>query len=384
MQQMFSRLINSASKKLKPNAMILLSADYLSTKLSAAVLIFSLSVLTVQAKPQNPVVPAPHPKKPPHARPAPEPLHAVVDSTIRPYKRISALSGHLLGVQSDTTVDLVKLWVEEFTKLYPQVDVTVDISGTEAAGPALTDGTADFGLIARRMLISEESPFEKQLGYKPLRIGIAGGSYRTLGFSDALTVFVKKDNPIERLSFTKIDAIYSKTRYRGYKEDITTWGQLGLKGEWADKPILLWGVKPENGFEHILQEIILKGGQWKDGINGGETIFPTPPAVAADRYAIGYAGFGFLKPGDKTLAIAENDNGPYYKGTFAEVVSQKYPLSRMIYIYVNKVPGKPLNPILREFIRFALSKQGQQAVVKDGIFLPLPGEIVKQERAKVQ
>ncbi len=353
-------------------------------RLLTAVLIVGVGVLTVQSKPQNQVVQTQHPKKPPHARPAPEPLHADVDSNIRSYKRVRALSGHLTGVQSDTTPYIVKLWVDEFTKLYPQVDITVDITGTEAAGPALTDGTADFGLIARRVLINEESPFEKKYGYKPLRIGVAGGSYRTLGFSDALTFFVNKDNPLEKLSFAQIDAIYSRTRYRGYKEDITTWGQLGLKGEWADKPIHLWGVKPENGFEHILQEIILKGGQWKDGINGGETIFPTPPAVAADRYAIGYAGFGFLKPGDKTLALAENDNGKYYKGTFDEVVSQKYPLSRMIYIYVNKVPGKPLNPVLREFIRFALSKRGQQAVVQDGIFLPLPDKIVKQERAKVQ
>jgi len=322
-------------------------------------------------------------ERPPHARPKPETFHASVDPKLPAYKPVAKLSGSLNGVQSDTTPWLVTLWIAGFKKYYPNVDIKLPIEGSGAAGPVLTDGSTDFGLIAREMMTKEETPFDQKFGYKPFEIAIAGGSYRTVAFTDALTFFVNKSNPIEKLSFDQIDAIFSKTRNRGGKE-ITSWGQLGLIGDWADKPIHLIGVKEENGFEHFLRIRILGNGEWKDGIETRDTVFPLAGLVAADPYAIGYAGFGYLSDGVKTVALADKSSGPYYKGTFEEVESQKYPLSRVIYIYANRPPGKPLNPVLKEFIRYILSGEGQQAVVEDGIFLPLPHDYAARELKKLE
>ena len=321
--------------------------------------------------------------RPPHARPKPETLHAAVDPSLPSYMAREQLTGSLKGVQSDTTPGLVDLWIKGFKKHQPGIAVEAEIEGSGAAGPALTGGTADFGLIAREMMIKEETPFTKKFGYKPFSVAVAGGSYRTLAFTDAITFFVNQENPLDKLSFAQIEAMYSKTRKRGYPQEITKWGQLGLKGEWADKPVHLWGVQPENGFEHFVAIRVLQDGQWKDGIEGQDTVFPIAPAVAADRYAIGYAGFAYLKPGVKTLAIAEKDGGPFYKGTFKEVAARKYPLSRLIFLYANRPPGEPLDPKLKEFVKYILGREGQQAVVEDGIFLPLPNRVAKQELAKL-
>jgi len=321
--------------------------------------------------------------KPAHVRPKLESFHASVDGGLRPYKPAGHFRGSLRAVQSDTTPGLVDLWLKGFAKVQPDVTIKADIEGSGAGGPSLTNGTADFGIIAREMMPKEELPFEKKFGYKPLEIAVAGGSYRSLAFTDALTFFVHKDNPLEKLSFAQLDAIYSKTRYRQH-EDITTWGELGLTGDWSDKPIHLVGVKEPNGFEYFLRLRVLKGGDWKDVITVRDTVHPLAALVAADRYAIGYAGFSYLTDGVKTLAVAEEDSGPYYKGAFEEVAAQKYPLSRLIYVYANRVPGRPLDPKLREFVSYILSEQGQQAVVQDGIFLPLPSAAAKQELAKIQ
>jgi phosphate transport system substrate-binding protein len=339
---------------------------------SLAIILIGIAAASLQAQ-----------TKPPHARPKPESFHASVDSNLSRYKPAAHISGSLRAVQSDTTPGLVDLWIKGFAKYHPEVSIKADIEGSGAAGPSLTNGTADFGIIAREMMPKEELPFEEKFGHKPLEIAVAGGSYRSLAFTDALTFFVHKDNPLEKLSFAQLDAIYSKTRNRKHK-DITTWGQLGLTGDWSDKPIHLVGVKEPNGFEYFLRLRVLKGGDWKDGITVRETVHPLAALVAADRFAIGYAGFSYLTDGVKTLAVAEEDSGPYYKGTFEEVTAQKYPLSRVIYVYANRVPGKPLDPKLREFVSYILSEQGQQAVVQDGIFLPLPSAVAQQELAKIQ
>src|SRR5437588_8397756 len=222
--------------------------------------------------------------KPPHARPAIlEATKAKVDPALPLYKPPSSeVAGTLRGTQSDTTPGLLKLWIDGFRKHCPKVSFDVNTSGSGGAGPGLTNGTDDFGFIAREMMIKEEKPFVAKFGYAPLEIGVCGGSYSTLAFTDALAIFVNEANPLDKLTFTQFDAMYSKTRKRGAAE-VTTWGQLGLKGDWADKPIHLWGVKPENGFEHFLQERILMNGAWKDGIEGADTVFPEPPAVAADK-----------------------------------------------------------------------------------------------------
>jgi phosphate transport system substrate-binding protein len=260
-------------------------------------------------------------------------------------------------------------------------------SGT--AGPALTNGTADLGPVAREMLPGEEEEFVKKFGYQPYAVRVAGGSYRTPGKTHAIAFFVNQKNPIEKLSYDQIDAIFSTTRKRGYKET-TKWGDVGVTGDFADKPIHLWGLIRPNGIAHFLDQRILGGGEWKSGIEERTTVGSlaaldaTNQGVAKDPYAIGYSGFGNVMPGVKPVALAEKKGGPYYQGTFEEVLEQKYPLSRVIYIYVNKAPGKPLDPKIREFLRFVLSEKGQEDIVKEGIFLPLPKSMDTEELAKLK
>jgi phosphate transport system substrate-binding protein len=315
--------------------------------------------------------------------------HAKPVAGVPVYKPVSALSGHLQSVGADTMEALMKYWIEDFQKLYPNVKIDMEAKASGTAGPALTNGTADLGPVARETLPAEVQEFEKKFGYKPYAVRVAGGSYRTPGKTHAIAFFVSEKNPIEKLSYAQLDAIFSTTRNRGNK-DVTKWGDVGATGEWADKPIHLWGLIRPNGIAHFLEERVLNGGAWKSGIQERTTVGSlaaldaTNQGVAADPYAIGYAGFGNVMPGVKPVALAENSSGPYYKGTFEEVLEQKYPLSRVIYIYINKAPGKPLDPKVREFLKFVLSAVGQADVVKEGVFLPLPLVTVKQELVKLQ
>jgi phosphate transport system substrate-binding protein len=284
---------------------------------------------------------------------------------------------------------LMKYWIEDFGKLHPGVKFDMEAKASGTAGPALTAGKAQLGPVAREMLPAEEKEFTAKFGYAPLAVRVGGGSYRTPGKTHAIAFFVNSKNPIEKLTYAQIDAMFTTTRNRGAKA-IEKWGDVGLKGEWADKPIHLWGLIRPNGIAHFLEIRITKGGEWRTGINERTTVGSLAAldavvqGVAADPYAVGYAGFGNTFEGAKTVALAENDNGPFYKGTFDEVLQQKFPLSRYIYIYVNRAPGKPIDPLTKEFLTFVLSKQGQDDLVKEGIFLPLPASVAKAELAKLK
>jgi phosphate transport system substrate-binding protein len=319
-----------------------------------------------------------------------ETLHAKPVRGLPSYRTIGSLSGDIRSVGADMMETLMKLWIDGFTKLYPNVHFTMEAEGSVTAGPALTTGKSDIGPVAREMLPNEAEPFKQKFGYEPFAVRVSGGSYRTAGNSHAIAFLVNKKNPITRLTYAQLDAIFSTTRKLGYKEDITTWGQLGLTGEWADKPIHLWSVKRPNGIAYFVQLRVFAGGEYKDGINERTTVGSLPAldaiaqGVAADPYAIGIAGFGNLTPDVKALALSEKQGGTYFTGTFDEVVDQKYPLSRVTYIYLNRPPGQPLDPKVREFLKYILSKEGQDTVLKEGIFLPLPAEMVKQELAKLK
>ena len=315
--------------------------------------------------------------------------HASLEAGIPAYTPVKSLSGELVSVGADTMESLMKLWIEDFIRLYPDVHFTMEAKASGTAGPALTAGRAQLGPVAREMLPAEEDAFKQKYGYEPLPIAVAGGSYRTPGSTHAIAFFVNRANPISQLTLAQLDAIFSTTRRRGYKEDIKTWGQLGLTGEWTNAPIHLYGLIRPNGIAHFLQLRILQGGNYKQGIHEYTTVgsLAALDAIAQeigkDRLAIGYSGFSSLTPDVKAVALAEKEGGPYYTGTFEEVVSQKYPLSRFVYIYVNKAPSKPLDPTVREFLKFTLSKQGQEAIVKQGVFLPLPSEALAAGQAKL-
>ena len=196
--------------------------------------------------------------------------------------------------------------------------------------------------------------------------------------------FVHKDNPLERISYNQIDALFSSTRHRGGAA-ITKWGQLGLTGEWADKPVNLYGIKPWNGFEEFIRQRILsrdgKRGEWRADIKFDKVVFPVAKRVAEDRYGIGYSGIAYIDAPVKMIPIAESAAGPWVAPTYEHVALANYPLSRLIFFNVNKAPGKPLNPVLDEFLRFVLSREGQQIVRDHAIYLPLRAHQAGESRA---
>ncbi len=321
-------------------------------------------------------------EKPPHSRPAIEGPSAPVDPALGAYQPGGQVRGSLRCVQSDTTVELLERWIEGFRRHHPLVRIDILIGGSSAAGPALTEGWADFAFNARELLPTEERPFRTRHGYEPFGVAVAGGSYAVLAFTDAIAFFVSRRNPITNLSLAQLDAIYGRSRRRGMPR-METWDQLGLAGEWSGRPIKLYGVRPENGFELFIREHVLEGGDFRDGIELSDTVFPIAGAVAPDPYAIGYAGLAFLNEGVRPLALAEQPGSPPIEGTLENVAAQRYPLSRQIFIFANRPPGQPLPAALREFVRYALSQDGQQAVADDGIFLPLPASVVQRELSRV-
>ncbi len=327
---------------------------------------------------QNLETPAPRPNPP-------LPYSASVDAAIPVYKPVKGLSGTLKGVESNTVTVLQQKWIDGFTKIYPNVKISVDIGGSGQGGPRLTNGTADFAFIAREMMGREEFPFVDKFGYKPLAISVSGGSLAVKAFTDCVVFIVNKDNPLTEITYPQLDAIYSATHNRGIREPITKWGQLGLTGEWADAPIHAWGVEIPNGYDNFVNMHVLAYGQWRDGIQSDKTVIPLSDKVAADKYAISYTGLAWdTNPDTKVLKLAIHSGDPAIAPTFDTVTSQTYPLARTIYIFANQAPGKPLNPVLREFIRYALSREGQQAIVDDRIFTPLPAAFDAREAEKLK
>jgi phosphate transport system substrate-binding protein len=296
-----------------------------------------------------------------------------VDPGLAPYKAVSGVSGNLSSVGSDSLNNLMTFWAELFAKHYPNAKVQIEGKGSSTAPPALIAGTAQLGPMSREMKGSEIDQFEKKYGYKPtpLRTSV-----------DALAVFVNKDNPIKCLSLSQVDAIFSKSRRRGAKDDVTTWGQLGLNGEWSSKPISLYGRNSASGTYGFFKEHSLKNGDYKDSVKEQPGSASVVQGVTVDRFGMGYSGIGYATAGVRAVPLTEKDGGKCIEATADNAYSGSYPLARFLYVYVNKAPGKPLDPLAREFARLMLSREGQEVVVKDGYF-PIPAAVAKEELNKV-
>jgi phosphate transport system substrate-binding protein len=296
-----------------------------------------------------------------------------LDPGLLPYKAASGVSGSISSVGSDTLNNLMTFWAEQFARYYPNTKVQIEGKGSSTAPPALIGGTAQLGPMSREMKGSEIDQFEKKYGYKPVGLRTS---------VDALAVFVNKDNPIKCMSLSQVDAVFSKSRRRGAKEDVTTWGQLGLTGEWAGKPISLDGRNSASGTYGFFKEHSLKNGDYKDSVKEQPGSASVVQGVTVDRFAMGYSGIGYATAGVRAVPLTEKDGGKCVEATAENSYSGSYPLARFLYVYVNKAPGKPLDPLVREFARLMLSREGQEAVVKDGYF-PLPATVAKEELNKV-
>jgi phosphate transport system substrate-binding protein len=289
-----------------------------------------------------------------------------VDANIKPYVKVEGVSGNLNSIGSDTMNNLMTYWAEGFNKLYPNVKIQIEGKGSTTAPPALISGTAQIGPMSRAMKPTEIDSFEKKYGYKPTEIKTS---------LDALAVYVNKDNPIKGLSFPQVDATFSKTRKGGYKEDIKTWGQLGLTGDWAVRPISLYGRNSASGTYGFFKEHALYKGDYKDAVKEQPGSASVVQGISEDRYGIGYSGIGYRTSGVRAMPLSFKEGEPYKEAEMENVLNGSYPLARFLYVYINKKPGQPLDPLVREFIKFILSKEGQEVVAKDG-FVPLPVSVV--------
>lgn len=297
-----------------------------------------------------------------------------VDPSIPAYQKTSGVSGNLNSIGSDTMNNLMTLWAEGFGKFYPNVKIQVEGKGSSTAPPALIAGTAQLGPMSRPMKNTEMDAFETQFSHKPLQLRTS---------LDSLAVYVNKDNPLEALSVPQVDAVFSKTRAQGLTDSITTWGQVGLSGDWATKPISIYGRNSASGTYGFFKEHVLKNGDYKDEVKEQPGSASVVQGVTEDLGGIGYSGIGYRTSGVKALALAPKEGAAAIAATPANVYNATYPLTRFLFLYVNKDPNKPLDPLIHEFLKFVLSKEGQEVVIKDG-YLPLPAAVVTEDLKKIQ
>jgi phosphate transport system substrate-binding protein len=280
-----------------------------------------------------------------------------VDPKLPSYEKVSGVSGNLKSVGSDTLNNLMTLWTEGFRAQYPGVKIAIEGKGSSTAPPALIEGTAQFGPMSREMKQKEITEFEKKFGYKPSVARVA---------VDSLAVFVHKDNPIKCLTMQQLDGIFSRTLKSGAK-DIKTWGELGLTGEWASKPISLYGRNSASGTYGYFKEVALKGGDYKDTVKEQPGSSAVVQGVASDKFAIGYSGVGY-KTADVKIVPLSVKGDKCFDASAENAYSGDYPLARFLYIYFNKKPNQDLDPLMAQFIKYVFTKEGQTVVLKDGYY----------------
>ena len=293
---------------------------------------------------------------------------AAVDPMLPSYSKASGVSGNISSVGSDTLANLMTLWAEDFKRLYPNVNIQIQAAGSSTAPPALTEGTSNFGPMSRTMKDKEVAAFEKKYGYKPTAVPVA---------IDALAVFVHKDNPIKGLSLPQIDAIFSSTRKGGYNKDIANWGATGLTGAWSNRDVQLFGRNSVSGTYGYFKKKALFKGDFKNSVNEQPGSASVVQSVSTSLNGIGYSGIGYKTSSVRAIPLAKKEGGKFIEATPLNAAKGAYPLSRFLYVYVNKAPNKPLDPLQREFVKMVLSQVGQEVVVKDG-YVPLPSKVANK------
>ncbi|GJL62457.1 MAG: phosphate-binding protein PstS [Nitrospirales bacterium] len=290
------------------------------------------------------------------------------------YQRVSGVSGNVNSIGSDTLNNLMTLWAEGFRKQYPNVKIQIEGKGSSTAPPALIEGTAQLGPMSRKMKGKEQDKFEAKFGYKPTALPVA---------IDALAVYVNKDNPIEGMTMAQVDAAFSNTRRRGETRDIATWGDLKMNGSWKATPVSLYGRNSASGTYGFFKKTVLKDGDFKNQVKEQPGSASVVQGVTEDRAGMGYSGIGYKTSGVRAISLSAKQGKPFVDPSFENAAKGAYPLARFLYVYVNKAPGKPLPPLMQEFLKFVYSKEGQAVVMKDGYF-PLSAEIIALQLKQVQ
>lgn len=296
-----------------------------------------------------------------------------VDSDIAAYSKVKGISGNLSSVGSDTLANLMTLWAEDYKRLYPTVNIQIQAAGSSTAPPALTEGTSNLGPMSRKMKDKEVEAFENKFGYPPTAIPVA---------IDALAVYVHKDNPIKGLSLPQVDAIFSSTNKCGEPKSIDTWGQAGLDGAWTNRDMQLFGRNSVSGTYGYFKEKALCKGDYKNSVNEQPGSASVVQSVSTSINGIGYSGIGYKTSSVRAVPLSKKADGDFIEASPENAATGVYPLSRFLYVYVNKAPNKPLPPLEREFIKMVLSKSGQEVVIKDG-YIPLPAKVVDNALALI-
>jgi phosphate transport system substrate-binding protein len=296
-----------------------------------------------------------------------------LDPALKGYVKVSGVSGNVNSIGSDTLNNLMTLWAEGFRKQYPNVKIQIEGKGSSTAPPALIEGTAQLGPMSRTMKNTEIDAFERKFRYKPTAIPVA---------IDALAIYVNKDNPVKGLTMAQLDAIFSKSRRWGHNENIQLWKQTGLNDDFGNSPISIYGRNSASGTYGFFKEHALKNGDYKDEVHEQPGSASVVQSVSEDEAGIGYSGIGYLTSNVRAVPLAEQDGMPFKEANQHNAANGSYPLWRHLYLYVNKMPNTPLDPIIGEFIKFIYSKDGQHVVIKDGFF-PLKAETIQKELKKL-
>ena len=298
----------------------------------------------------------------------------VLDPALKGYIKVSGVSGNVNSIGSDTLNNLMTLWAEGFRKQYPNVKIQIEGKGSSTAPPALIEGTAQLGPMSRTMKNTELDAFERKFRYKPTAFPVA---------IDALAVYVNKDNPVKGFTMAQVDAIFSKSRRWGHNENIQVWKQVGLNGGLGNSPISIYGRNSASGTYGFFKEHALKNGDYKDEVKEQPGSASVVQSVSEDEAGIGYSGIGYLTSNVRAVPLAEKDGMAFKEASQQNADDGSYPLWRHLYLYVNKAPNKPLDPIIGEFIKFIYSKEGQKVVIKDGFF-PLKADMIEKELKKLE
>jgi phosphate transport system substrate-binding protein len=326
------------------------------------------------------------------------------------YKPEQKITGtiRIWGLNYITDGNAAKYWEEGFRKYHPGVKIEWNTPSALVAVPGLVTALADIGA-TRPITFDELLTYQRVFGYLPLEIEMVTGSFNVSGWAPALAIFVHKDNPITKLTVKQLDSIFGAERTggwigldwhpeyaRGPEQNIRTWGQLGLTGEWANKPINIYGGNLRRHEQLVFERKVFQGGtKWNEKIReyanyaapDGRLVIALDQSMAdlsKDKYGIAYNSMAFVNPKIKALAVAPREGGPYVELTVENVQNRTYPLISQEYWLVNRKPGQPLDPKVKEFLRYVLSREGQQEVVRDGKFLPLTAEVVREQLKKIE
>jgi phosphate transport system substrate-binding protein len=298
---------------------------------------------------------------------------AVIDSRYAP---VVALEGRLRSIGSDTMDLLVASWEKEFVKYHPKLRIIHEGRGSSTATPALVGNLSDVGPMSRAMLEAERVKFRERFGYDATEVRTA---------IDALGVYVHPENPLAKsgLTLTQLDAIFSSTRKRGGGEQLTTWGQLGLGGEWANAPIRVYGRNRASGTYGYFRDSALAKGEFGAWVEEQPSSAVVVQKIEGDKFGIGFSGVGYRTPGVAMLALAKTDDATPVQPSEETALNGTYPLARPLFLTLNHNPAGPMTDLQREFLTFVLGPVGQEVVQKEGYY-PLPPAILAEEVAKLR